>query len=397
MGKVIITEYNNRLLLLLMNEQSHPELIRGFSKKPHEDILGNIYIGKITEIVPALEGAFAAVGPDEKVFFSLRENGLPLLVNRVYDGKLRVGDELVLQVVRQALKSKPPGASTKLTLTGQYCVCHLEKNDNAQITYSKRLSREKVSELKEVIDDQKRRISSEHSACCFTIRTNAGMLTDYAPLLLEMQRFNKIFDEIKQVYTHRTCYSCLYRSAPELVKAIMEIPLTAYDEIVTDVSYVYQLLSNEGWNLRLYQDELLPLAKLYSTQAHIDQALGKKVWLPSGGYLVIEPTEAMTVIDVNSGKGSGGRQGKKDGLYLRINLEAAREIARQLRLRNLSGMIMVDFINMDDKKDNKRLLKEFDKWLKEDKINTRLVDMTALGIVEITRKKEYKPLWEQLK
>ncbi|MDE6965003.1 MAG: ribonuclease E/G, partial [Lachnospiraceae bacterium] len=135
----------------------------------------------------------------------------------------------------------------------------------------------------------------------------------------------------------------------------------------------------------------LPLAKLYSLETHLKEALGKRVWLPCGGYLVIEPTEAMTVIDVNSGKAVGkGKKSKSD--YLTVNLEAAGEVARQLRLRNYSGMIMVDFISMEKESDNRILLEKLDRFLREDKVPARLVDMTALGIVEITRKKVSRPL-----
>ena len=111
---------------------------------------------------------------------------------------------------------------------------------------------------------------------------------------------------------------------------------------------------------------------------------------------MIEPTEAMVVIDVNSGKAES--KGKKSqDYYMKINLEAAAEVARQLRLRNYSGMIMVDFISMEAKEDNDVLLSKLDAYLKEDRVKTRLVDMTALGIVEITRKKESKPLSEWMR
>ena len=122
------------------------------------------------------------------------------------------------------------------------------------------------------------------------------------------------------------------------------------------------------------------------------RALDQKVWLPSGGYLVIEPTEAMVVIDVNSGKASGGKGAEKKKLYLQTNLEASREIARQLRLRNDSGMIMVDFINLESEQEEQILMKALAEELQKDKVKTRLVDMTPLGIVEITRKKVSRPL-----
>ena len=125
----------------------------------------------------------------------------------------------------------------------------------------------------------------------------------------------------------------------------------------------------------------------------MERALEKKVWLKSGGYLVIEPTEAMVVIDVNSGKYSAKKQQRET--IFRINREAAEEIARQLRLRNLSGIILVDFIDMDDPEDREALLRFLGGILKEDPVKTILVDMTPLGLVEITRKKIRKPLYEQ--
>ena len=164
---------------------------------------------------------------------------------------------------------------------------------------------------------------------------------------------------------------------------------------MTDEEEVFSLLcaSLKDTKVRLYQDGLLPLRKLYSIETHLQEALGKKVWLPCGGYLVIEPTEAMVVIDVNSGKAQC-RGKKNQDFYLKINLEAAKETARQLRLRNYSGMILVDFINMDSKEDNQKLLTALDGYLRKDRIRTDLVDMTALGIVEITRKRVSRPLSE---
>ena len=115
--------------------------------------------------------------------------------------------------------------------------------------------------------------------------------------------------------------------------------------------------------------------------------------MKSGAYLVIQPTEALTVIDVNTGKFDGNKN--QQDTFLKINLEAAREIAQEIRLRNLSGIIVVDFINMDAAENRKLLMEEFASWLKRDPIKTTLVDMTALELVEVTRKKLRKPLLDQ--
>ena len=146
--------------------------------------------------------------------------------------------------------------------------------------------------------------------------------------------------------------------------------------------------------LSFYSDALLPLGKLYSLENAFEKALGKNVWLKSGGYLVIEPTEAMTVIDVNTGKYSG-RKNMQDTIY-KINMEAADEIGRQLRLRNLSGIIIVDFIDMEREEDRKTLLAHLGDVVSKDPVKTTVVDMTALNLVELTRKKVRRPLHEQV-
>ena len=146
--------------------------------------------------------------------------------------------------------------------------------------------------------------------------------------------------------------------------------------------------------LRLYQDDLLPLYKLCRLEREIDLATSRQVWLKSGGYLVIDPTEALTVIDVNTGKYSGKKL-RRETLKT-INLEAAKEATRQIRLRNLSGIILIDFINMENKEDQKELLAFLESRLFADPVKTRLIDMTKLELVEITRKKVYKTLKEQI-
>ena len=151
---------------------------------------------------------------------------------------------------------------------------------------------------------------------------------------------------------------------------------------------------SETTGLRFYEDKLLSLAKLYSLEYALEQSCQKRVWLKSGGYLIIECTEAMVVIDVNTGKYSG-KKNLADTIRL-INLEAAKEVAHQLRLRNLSGIIMVDFIDMDTEEDKALLMDTLKAAVRPDPVKTTVVDMTPLNLVEMTRKKEKKPLWEQI-
>ena len=174
-----------------------------------------------------------------------------------------------------------------------------------------------------------------------------------------------------------------------------------YQQIITDDWQIYDELRDfaalympeQLASISLYQDDY-SLQKLYRTETQLNELLAKKVWLKSGAYLVIEKTEAMYVIDVNSGKNIS-KKNAAEYIY-QINLEAADEIMRQIRLRNLTGMILVDFINMEDSEKDASLLQQLGVLAKRDHIQTNIVDITALGLVEITRKKTTKSLAEQL-
>ncbi len=386
MGRVIIVKRNGRLVLFLMDGAGHPQMIQT-APCDREETPGNIYIGRVSEIASGIQAAFVTITRGEKVFLPLSECENPLLTGREYDGRLKAGDELLIQISAKAIKSKLPCATTRLSLTGKYCVCHMKGNN---IFYSGKLSDVQVQAIKEAVKDRKICDCQKYG---FIIRTNTGALDDFTPLFEEMECFISIFNEILAKYKFRTCYTCLYSSKPEIVTILQNISVQDYDEVVTDSEEAYKMLTPFfSDNLRWHQDPMISLTALYSLKSHLGRALDKKVWLPSGGYLVIEPTEAMVVIDVNSGKASGEKRAEKENLYLRTNLEAAIEIARQLRLRNYSGMIMVDFINMELKENNRQLMRTLDEQLRKDKIKTKLVDMTALGIVEITRKKVSRPL-----
>jgi ribonuclease G len=173
------------------------------------------------------------------------------------------------------------------------------------------------------------------------------------------------------------------------------------EKIVTDESSVYEALRQtflkedivQKDRLELYQDPALSLSALYGLRSKLEEALRERVWLRSGAYLVISPTEALTVIDVNSGKCI---KGKDTDFYLKVNEEAAAEIARQLRLRNISGICIVDFINMDTEDARTRLIHTLKHHLAKDMVPSVFIDFTKLGLAEITRKKIKKPLWEQV-
>ena len=207
------------------------------------------------------------------------------------------------------------------------------------------------------------------------------------------------FTELLHEACYRSAFTCLKTPPSPWQDAINHFVLPQeYQEILTDDAELYEEMKDSPLipmdkSIRFYDDFSYPLEKLYSLSSKIEVALSKRVWLKSGAYLVIEPTEALTVIDVNSGKSEASKD--KEEYYTAINLEAAKEIAFQIRLRNLSGMILVDFINMTATKDQELLITEMQKLLLQDRVKSCVVDFTKLGLMEITRMKTVPPLLEQ--
>ena len=228
------------------------------------------------------------------------------------------------------------------------------------------------------------------------IRTNAENAKE-DEIKKELNELLSEWEHIKEIAMMRKCYTLLKSEDALYIKMIKNLYANETDEIITDNKEIYYELKdkfNGKYNIRLYDDTLLPLYKLYSIEKVVEEVCSKKVWLKSGAYLVIEPTEAMTVIDVNTGKCIKGKR-LSDTIY-NVNIEAAKEIAYQMRLRNMSGIIMVDFINMENKEYQDKLIEYLKKIVLKDRIRTNVVDITKLNIVEITRKKVERPVYEQI-
>lgn len=391
MGKIIITCKNNKILTALFRNDKLQEM-RAFSFPEQTDLVGNVYVGRVDHVLPSMNAAFASVQKNTSVYLPLPvqkdwETKSVMVLNRPEADRLKPGDEVLLQIERMGMKDKLPTAATRIDLVGQYCICHVNRKG---LHFSKKLSSDWIASFKPALSNHP---IKDRKAFGYTLRTNAEACGNYEAIFTEMTELQTQAKQIRDYSASRNLYSCLWKSCPEYVSYLKGVPSSCYKEIVVEDPALFTELTHFliSANIRLYEDASYPLEKLYSIDTHIREALQKNVWLKSGGYLVIEPTEAMTVIDVNSGKGSDRKGKSKEELALSINLEAAKELARQLRIRNYSGMIMVDFINMESKEHQKKLLSCLDEFLKEDPVRTRLIDLTSLGIVEITRKKQSQP------
>lgn len=372
--------------------------------------LGSIFVGKVKNVVKNINSAFVELSPGKTAFLSLEHLNSNIhpgvsLLNRPFDGRILAGDEILVQVQKEAVKTKDPVLTTALSLTGRYSVLEAVNcpDTKGKLHFSGKLSVQTKNAVREYLEeytDQK--LQDALQKFNVIVRTNVSDLTGYESLCDEILSLSSRLQHIIDISGCRTCYSCLYRPESPWLTEIRDTYSSQYEEIVTDDVFLYQELHNyleqqypeELPRLRQYTDARLSLKSLYGLNAKLKEATEPRIWLKSGGYLVIEQTEALTVIDVNSGKYSG-KKGTSDTWRL-INREAAEEIARQLRLRNYSGIIIVDFINMDYKRDEEELLKFLSSELRKDPVKTIVVDMTPLGLVEITRKKIRKSLKEQL-
>ena len=391
--KWIITRLEEKIITSVIEDDQVAELHCMDSAAGETVALGNIYVGKVKNIVQNIGGAFIEIGDGAECYYELEGNPTPIFTHKIGKKALCIGDELLVQVSKEAVKTKVPTVTSKLNFTGKYAV--LTYGDS-RIGVSSKISKEEKERLQELA---KPYITEKYG---FILRTNAKE-TSAEMITAEIERLVKEYETLMDTAQTRVCFSCLKQAPKQYLADLRNIYQEGLSEFIVEDKDIYEEVKvylqqqqpEDLDKLRLYDDAQLPLHKLYSIETHVSNALREHVWLKSGAYLVIQPTEALTVIDVNTGKNVSKK--KDEETYYKINVEAAKEIARQIRLRNLSGIILIDFINMEQSEKMELLLETFRKELKKDPIATTLVDVTKLQLVEVTRKKVRKPFYESFR
>lgn len=384
--KYVITEFQNRITGVLMEEDREVR-IEVYGDSPAYCV-DEIYVGRVKDVVPNINAAFVDIRPQTTCYMALDEKFSPVFLNRKNTDKVCQGDLVLVQVKKEPVKTKAGVVSCGINLTGKYAA--LTREMPGMVGISHKISDSARSrELKELVMPY---VSEDYG---YVIRTDAQKASD-DEITEEIKGLIEKYNELVRIAATRTAFSLMYQNESPIIKDILSFKFDETDEVVTDVKEVYEELTAFGIaNVRWYEDKLLPLIKLYSIERRIEDALKPHVWLKKGAYLIIEYTEAMTVIDVNTGKFDGtGKDREKT--FFKINSEAVTEIARQLRLRNISGIIIVDFINMKDENNRYEIQKQLERELAKDNVHATFVDFTKLGLAEITRKKIKKPLYEIL-
>lgn len=351
-------------------------------------LLGNIYIGRVKNVVKNLNAAFIEIQKGCIAYLSFSDMKNAIFTKKISKKLIAQDEELLVQVKRDAIKTKAPVVTADISLHGRFCVVDLRAG---RFSYSKKLS-----------DLQKKHLSLPHEAWMerfgIIIRTEAEKATADV-IYKEIKSLSEELSLIIEKSLHREAYACLHQAKNEFPESFLEFPFSMIDRVVTDDKSLYEVLkeylgSAQNETMLTLDTDIYPLYKKFSLESALSNALKRNVWLKSGANLIIDYTEAMTVIDVNSAKNL--QKDQFDVHVKKINLEAAKEIARQLRLRNLSGMIIVDFINMNRDEDQEELIQRLKEYLNKDRMQASFIDITKLGLVEITRKKYRKSLREQV-
>ena len=356
-------------------------------------LVGNIYLGIVSRVLPGMQSAFIQIGLDRAAFLHVadiwepRQNGEQA---KPIEKVLHEGERLLVQVIKDPIGTKGARLSTQISIAGRLLVYlpqefHIGISQRIEDEAERAHLRERLQQL--IPTDTKGG---------FIIRTMAETATD-KEMRSDIEYLGRIWGGIQEKAKDVTAPALLYQDLNLSLRALRDIANDETDRILVDSRETCQRLHafaqdytlNFLERIQQYSGER-PLFDLYGIEDEIERALARRVPLKSGGYLIIDQTEALTTIDVNTGGFVGGRS--FDDTIFKTNLEAAHVIARQLRLRNLGGIIIVDFIDMENDAHRESVLTEFKKALSRDRTRVTVSGFTSLGLVEMTRKRTRESL-----
>ncbi|HBN83150.1 MAG TPA: ribonuclease E/G [Clostridiales bacterium] len=381
---LFIGKHENELRIALYENDRIAELY--IDRKNESGIMGNVYRGKVQSYLPGMQAAFIDIGTDKNAYLYTGENSTVVkrtLFGEQTAGSLKPGDKITVQVLKETPGNKGPRVTTNITFAGMYVIC-IPGSQGAYVS-------KKITDAEE--KDRLNRLAYQLKPEGFglIIRTEAEDVEEE----LIRNDLDFIMQKIKGIVKKEaegSVPALIYDGADAVEFAVRELLKQSTEKVITDDPDVYRTVEEL---LSWVSPDMKALLKYAGVEESafwhdkIDACLVKigarKVWLKCGGYVVIDKTEALTAIDVNTGKNVGNKQ-LRDTI-METNLQAATEIARQLRLRDIGGIIIIDFIDMKQDKDKRALLDALRKVLREDKMRTVVVGITKLNLVEMTRKR----------
>ncbi len=375
-------------------------------RRSRSGYVGDIYLGKVVRVMPGMEAAFVDIGLERAAFLhsadiapigvdglEVRDGGETVDINTL----LREGQLIVVQVAKDPIGTKGARLTTHLTLPSRHLV-FLPRN--LHIGISQRLENEEERNRLQALLEKCLMAESMQDRGGFIIRTAAEGASENE-LLEDIRFLRKLWAAVERRIGKSKDIRVLYRDLPLYLRAVRDLITPGIEKIRVDAQeafdeisgFIQDFIPDFRDRLELYSGER-PIFDLYGIDDEIDKALGRQVKLKSGGDLIIDQTEAMTTIDVNTGAFLGTKSHAET--VLKTNLEAATSIARQLRIRNLGGIIILDFIDMDDPEHQRQVLRTLIKALEKDHARTMVTGISELGLVEMTRKRTRESLGQIL-
>ena len=359
----------------------------------HLGIVSNVYVGRVKRVLPGMQSAFIDIGLERSAFLHVAdiwENRNNSDAAKPIEKMLHEGQSLLVQVIKDSIGSKGARLSTQISIAGRLLVFLPQES---HIGVSQRIENEAEREL---LRTKLQQLLPENSSGGYIIRTMAETATD-KEFLADMEYLNKLWIKLQEQAKTSSAPFLLYQELNISLCVLRDFVNESTTRILVDSLETYQrmaafaqdYISSAVSRLEHYVGER-PLFDLYGVEDEIERALSRRVNLKSGGYIIIDQTEALTTVDVNTGGFVGSRN--FDDTIFKTNLDAAQVIARQLRLRNLGGIIICDFIDMNNQGHRDAVLEEFKKSLANDHTRITVNGFSALGLVEMTRKRTRESL-----
>ncbi len=399
MDKKIIVNCDNRATRVALLEQG--KLVELDVERPLQyRVVGNLYKGTVANVLPGMQAAFVDIGLEKNAFLYVDDvspdldgdDDSPPPSRSTIDKLLQVGEDIMVQVIKEPYGSKGARVTGQITIPGRYLVLVPGAD---YIGVSRRIeSQAERDRLRREVEILK----PEHLG--LIVRTVAEGV-DKDVMAQDLQFLIQLWNRILTRFQQKTAPAILYQDLSLTCRMARDLFVEEfssflidneheYDKVRDIVDYISPHLKSK---VKLYKENE-PIFERYGIEKEIEKALARQVWLKSGGYLVFDETEALTVIDVNTGRYIG-RRNLADTI-LKTNLEAAEEIARQVRLRDIGGIIIIDFIDMSIEDHRKKVIDKLNDSIKNDRTKTYVLGLTNLGLVEMTRKKVRQDLSEYL-
>jgi len=390
MNQIIIDSSLTQICVALMENEDLVEVY--IERKNNRRTVGDIYKGRVTNVLPGMQAAFVDIGLKKNAFLYVKDAIFPMHVKQFKEEKvsikdiLKSGQDIVVQVIKEPMGTKGPRVTTHLTLPGRYLVLMPYNN---YVGISRRIEdEEERKRLKKLIDELK----PEHIG--LIVRTE-GMGKGKDDFKEDLNNLMRIWENIEREKKLGLAPRVLYKDLDLLQRTVRDLFTSDIEQLVINdrekYKHILELVDILSPHLKERvkyfneEDEGIGIFQYYKIENMLNDVASQVVHLKSGGYIVIDQTEALTVIDVNTGKYVGNID--LQDTILKINKEAAEEIAKQLRLRDIGGIIIVDFIDMEDSYEKEEVLEVLQNALDKDKTKTTVLGITKLGLLEMTRKK----------